>query len=229
VLGAQGLLPHEARLVEADQAAETHLVRRVPLAVDHRLFRAEEVDVDEQQARPRRAPRRAPACPAGLMSKGAPGLHQRVPDVDGACRGHPDLVAEIAGVPGARDLDAHAADHAARHAEVPQPIDVGVAHRAQHAGRGRPLQRERGHLLGDVVDLPPQPGAFCVSQRRLGSAAVQRNLVSPRPSPSHRLSPCRLRRTTGCSRPARRLSFFASRVMMRSTRRTASGPETRYL
>ena len=69
----------ERPLPIAHEAAEPHLVGRIPLRVDQALAAAVEVHVDEQQTRLRSAPRRARACRWADVERRAAG-HERVPD-----------------------------------------------------------------------------------------------------------------------------------------------------
>ena len=122
------------------------------------------------------------SMPAAMDVERAAALHQRVPDGDRAVPRHPDLVAEIAGVAGARDLDRHAGDRPARHAEIFQAADVGVGHRVEQAAGRRPLQRERGHLLRDVLDVDVQADGVLrePAQAGIGRGPAERVLGQPR-------------------------------------------------
>ena len=121
--------------------------------VDQRLLAAEEVDVDQQQPgldardverehagrldveRPARLPSARPTRATRVLAR------------------HPDLVAEIAGVAGARDVDRHAGDRAAasRGSTSARSMSASATARSS-ARRRRPLQRQRRDLLGDVLD-----------------------------------------------------------------------------
>ena len=59
---------------------------------------------------------------------------ESVPDFHGVVPRHPDLVAEIAGVAGAGNVDRHSCDFAAGDAEVFQVGDVGVGNGFQQLG-----------------------------------------------------------------------------------------------
>ena len=73
------LLADEPPLVEADEPAETHLVRRVSLRVDQRLLAAEEIHVDQQQ--PGLDARDVERQHAGRLDvERLAAVHQRVPD-----------------------------------------------------------------------------------------------------------------------------------------------------
>ena len=83
-------------------------------------------------------------------------VHQRVPNFDGimlVVKRNPNLVAEIARVSGAGNIDRHAGNLAARFAEIFQVGDVRLGDRFQQLRRRGPLQRQSRRLLGDVFDL----------------------------------------------------------------------------
>src|SRR5262245_21387587 len=183
VLLDQSLLPDEPGLVEAHEAAEAHLVRRVRLRVDHGLLAAAEVDVDQEEPRldPRDVERQHPG---GFQIERLAGGDERVPDLDGVAPGRPDLVTEIAGVAGARDVHLDAGDRAARDAEVPQLVDIGLRHLPQELRRRRALEREGADLLRDVLDRDVE------TRRVLGQPPQVRLRRGPaveiRPEPAHR-------------------------------------------
>src|SRR4029079_652931 len=121
--GGQRLTPDERALLLRAVSSEPKFEGRVALQVDLHLLRAVEVDVDEQQ----------PRFDAGDVERehasrarieGAADLEEAIPDVHRAVPGHPDLVAEIAGVAGPRDVDWNSGDGAAGHAEVLQPREI---------------------------------------------------------------------------------------------------------
>ena len=106
----------------------------------------------EQQARldPRDVEREHPGR---VDVEGAAAGDERVPHVERAVPRHPDLVAEIAGVAGPRDVAP--ARRRSRRASCGSTSGRRCRrrrHGAQQAAGGRPLQRERRHLLGDVLD-----------------------------------------------------------------------------
>ena len=87
------------------------------------------------------------------VERGA-GRHDGVPDLQRCLPRHPDLVAKVAGVAGARDIYRHAGNGPAGGAEVAQANpDVGGTDAAQERGRRRSLQRQRRHLFRHVLDL----------------------------------------------------------------------------
>ena len=151
---------------------------------DHRLAAAEEVHLDQQQARldARHVERQHPGR---LDVERTAAFDERVPHLDRARGRHPDLVAEIAGVAGARDVHRHAGDGAARDAEVLQPIDVRLRDRAQQLRGRRALQRHRRDLLRHVFDpdvhaarVLPEP-----AQARIRRRPAERLLRQPRHRP----------------------------------------------
>ena len=128
------------------QTIETYFVRRVLLRLDQRLLAAVEIDVDEQQ--PRLDTGDVERKHADRMDvEGAAFGHQFVPHVDRTIPGHPDLVAEIAGIAGSRNVDRDAGNRSAGHAKVLQQTDVGIRDGGEQSARGRSLKRERRNLL----------------------------------------------------------------------------------
>ena len=93
----------EALLGEVHGPAEVELERRGPLARDQRLAGGDVIDIDQHEAR-------LDACQVerqhagGHDAVGSPGRDECIPDGQGVGAVHPDLVAEIAGIAGARDL-----------------------------------------------------------------------------------------------------------------------------
>ncbi len=87
------------------------------------------------------------------MSNCFPFLHDRVPDFHRIVPRNPDLIAQIAGVSGARNIHENVADLAAGHAEIFEIGDVGFGDRFEQFARGWPLQSQSGQLLGNVLDL----------------------------------------------------------------------------
>ena len=171
------------------------------------------------------------SMPAGLMSNGRPPVHQRVPDLHRALRRHPDLVAEIAGVAGARDVDRHAGDGArsSRGNTSSDRCPPRATARSSRADVGpcSASAATSSEMSSTWTSSPsrvlPEPAQARIRRRPAERAAL------PAATPSRRRSPCRARRTTACRRPGRPPSSRTSRVMIRSTRRAASGPVTRYL
>src|SRR6185369_4120777 len=119
---------------------------------------AVEVDVDQQQScfDARDVERQH----AGRMNiKSASGINQCIPNFDRVFGRDPDLVAEVAGVAGSRNLDRHICDGAFSHTKVLEVCDVGVFDEAleEPAGSGS-LQSKRGNAFGDVLDLNVHAG-----------------------------------------------------------------------
>ena len=63
--------------------------------------------------------------------------------------------------------------------------DVGVGHGVEQAARGRALERERGHLLGDVLDRDAQADGVLrqPAQAGIGRGPAERVLRQPRHGP----------------------------------------------
>ena len=156
VLGGQGALADELGLVQVDQPAEPDLVRRIGLVGVHRVAGAGVVDLEQDQA--------------GLQADDVEGDHpgrpdavwlagdgQRVPHVDGSLGGDPQLIAEVAGVAGPADVDGRARDGRRAAPEVAQ-VGEGLARRRLEDGpAARPLERDGGEALADVLDLDVEP------------------------------------------------------------------------
>ena len=120
--------------------------------------------------------------PVGCRSNARPADDDRVPDPQRRVPRHPDLVAEIAGVTGARHVHRDAGDVAAGGAEILQRRQIGVAHlRAAAAPTSAPAAPARRRFRRCPRSPTFRPDAFSVSQRRFGSAAVQRNACSRQP------------------------------------------------
>ena len=194
----------------------------------HRMAGARVVDLEQDQ--PRLHPHQVERADAGRPDAVAgAGREERVPGRLGGRGRDPQLVAQVARVAGSRDVDL---DPGERRAAAPEVGDVRpplAGRRLQHRPGPRPLQGQCGDGLGDVLDLHVQAAAFIRSQRYCGSAAVQRSRSSSRRAivPSSITFPRSSHHGVyitwpGCSR-------VASRVITRSARRAASGPEIRYL
>src|SRR6185436_20572667 len=108
------------------------------------------------------------------------GLPERVPHVRGRAGVDPDLVPQVAGVSGPRDVDVDAADLGAALAEVAQVGPVPTAGALEDVARARPLQGDGRELLGHVDDVYVEPGRV---QREPPVAGVGRRpeelLLSP--------------------------------------------------
>ena len=149
---------------------EAQLVRRIFLRRNQRLLRADVIDFDQEQPR-LHASHIERQHSGGMDIELLALVHQRVPDFDSFVPWHPNFVAEVAGVSGARNIHRHAGNLARRFSEVLQIRDVGFRNRLQEFRGGRSLQRQRCRLLGDVFDLNvhiqavlPEP-----AQARIGS------------------------------------------------------------
>jgi hypothetical protein len=78
--------------------------------------------------------------------------HQRVPHRERAGGRDPQLVAEVARVTGARNLEIHAGNAVVHRAEVPERVHRIARGGVQYGARQRTLQRERAERLGDLLD-----------------------------------------------------------------------------
>ena len=170
-----------ARLVEAHGPAEAHFVGRRPLARDPGVSGRGVVDVEHEQAG--FDTRHVHGQDAGgrdaiVVSRG----HQRVPDDERIGGVHPDLVTQVAGVPGAGNGHPSAGNRVERHAEVLERVDRLLARVVQDGARLGSLQAERRHLLGDFDD--GHVHADCVhvqpAQLRLGGSEAVDLLVDAR-------------------------------------------------
>ena len=117
--------------------------------------------------------------PAGSDAVRRAGVDERVPDGDGALGVHPDLVAEVARVAGARDRDRHVAQPGVDEPEVLERADVGGRQLLEDGARQRSLERERADLCRHVLDdhvhalrVHPQPARV-----RLGARQAVRPVV----------------------------------------------------
>jgi len=137
---------------------EAELIRRILLRRNQRLFRADVIDLDQQQSclYARHIQRQHSG---GVNIELLARVHQRVPNRDGVIpvmsviQWNPYFVAEVAGVSGARNIHRHAGNLAHRFSEILQIRNVGLRDRLQKFRGGRPLQRQSRRLLGDVLDL----------------------------------------------------------------------------
>ncbi len=165
---AQRLLADAGRLLEVHEPPEADLVRRVLLRRDEGFARAHVVDVEEDQARfdarhveGEHARRRDVVGPAHV--------HERVIDRLALLPGNPDLVAEVAGVSGARDLHRDAAQARRRDPEVLETRDVGAFDAGLEDGAaGGALKGEGAQPVGDVLDRDLQPMAVHVDPAQVG-------------------------------------------------------------
>src|SRR5262249_42280126 len=140
-------LADKATLVEINEAAQAHLKGRILLFFDKRFLAAIEVDIDQQQAG---FNSRDVECEHArrMNIKGSPLVHERVPDADGVASGYPNLVAEIAGVTCAGNLNGNIGYCSFCDSEVFQIFNVRTGYQAfQQTSGGRTLQCECGYTL----------------------------------------------------------------------------------
>ena len=112
-------------------------------------------------------------------------VHQRVPDFDRVVPGHPNLISQITGIAGTRDIHRDACNFAVRHAKIFQIRDVRFRNRLQQLARSRPLQRQRGDFLRNVLDLHVHVEAVLTkpAQAGIGSGPAIHVLLQPGDSP----------------------------------------------
>src|SRR5205814_5736007 len=103
-LGDQGRAADEIFLFEVHEASQADLVGRVSLGLDHGLLARSVVDLDQQQARLDASDVEREHAD-GVYVELAPALHDRIPYSDGLLPWNPDLVAQVARVSGARNVD----------------------------------------------------------------------------------------------------------------------------
>src|ERR1700739_1963834 len=82
-----------------------------------------------------------------------PAADQRVPDRNGPRSRDPQLVPQIAGVSGTRDLDLDTGDAVLHHTEVPEAVDGLLRNGVEHRARQRALQRESRNRIRHLADL----------------------------------------------------------------------------
>src|SRR5258708_25385168 len=113
----QGLPANETILVEVHQAVQAHFKWRILLLINQSFFAAVEIDVNQQQARfNARYVQRQHA--RGLDLERPPAINQDVPDPQCLVRIHPDFIAKVPRVSGARNLYLHAGDRAPGNAKA---------------------------------------------------------------------------------------------------------------
>ena len=194
--------------------------------VDQRLLAAEEVDVDQQQ--PGLDARDVERQHAGRLDveRLAAAPSARPTPSTARPRRHPDLVAEIAGVAGARDVDRHAGDRAAasRGSTSAASMSASATARSSRADVG-PCSASAATCseMSSICDV--QPGGVLPepAQARIGRRPPEHLLVQPRHRPvvDHLAALVAPRRVEDLARPP---SSSTSRVMTRSTKRAASRP-----
>src|SRR5262249_47397476 len=138
-------------LIEMNHSSEAQFVRRVSLLRDQGLLAADVVNLNEKQAG-LNAGNVEREHAGGVDIKLPPGIHERVPDLHGFIPGNPDLVAEVAGVAGAGDVDRHAGDLAAGYAEIFQVGDVSLRDRLKQPARRGSLERQGRSFFRDVFN-----------------------------------------------------------------------------
>ena len=131
------------------------MARREVVHCDQQESCFDACDIERQHSRGRDAVRRA-------------GLRDRIPQRDGLRRIYPDLVAEVAGVAGARDRHRNSPDLGTRQPEVFQTGEIALGGKLQDLTRAWALEREGSRALRDVLNLhietrrvqmqPPQRG-----------------------------------------------------------------------
>src|SRR5215469_10731565 len=150
-----------------NQLAQADFVRRVLLRGNERFLAADVIHVGEDE--PCLDTRHIECKHSGGMNvEASAGIRQSVPDFDGVLPGNPDLIAEVAGVARARDVDRYTADLAARFAEIFQVLDVGFGDAFEQFARCRTLQGQRRELLGDVFDLNLKSDGILTKPAQIG-------------------------------------------------------------
>ena len=119
--------------------------------------------------------------PAGVMPYGVPASISASQTGTRALGVDPDLVAEVAGVAGARDRDRDVADGRVYEAEVLERREIRRRQLLEDRARQRALQRERAGALGDVLDRDVEPDGVHrqPAEVRLGAREAERVLVEP--------------------------------------------------
>ena len=133
--------------------AEAQFVGRIFLRRDQRFLGAGVVHFDQQQSGfdPRHIQRQHSG---GVNIELLALFHHRVPDFHRVVPRHPDFIAQIAGVSGARDVHGNAADLAAGHAEIFEIGDVRASATAfSSLPEVGPCSASAATLFGNVLDL----------------------------------------------------------------------------
>ena len=184
LLGAERPSAHVLALVEADEPAEPDLVGAVDLLRVHRVARRGVVDLEQDETRLEAGDveREHAGRPEGV---GVARRHERIPDGRCPLGGDPQLVAEVARVAGPRDVDGDGApalaDLRGPSAEVAQ-VGEGLAGRhLEHRSRARPLERESGQRLRDVLDVDVEAGRVLAEPAvlRVGGGPAELALGDP--------------------------------------------------
>ena len=157
-LGDQRPLARELGfLVERDEAPQPDLERRVLQLGRERVPGARVLGLDQDQARfePADVERLDPGRPQPVVGAD---LEEPVPHRERALPRDPQLVAEVARVPGPGDVDVDALDRAGSTPEVAE-VEPVLSRRALEDLAGQaPLQGERRGRLRDVVDPHVEAG-----------------------------------------------------------------------
>src|SRR5712664_479740 len=165
----EGLPPDERTLVRRERPVEAEFQGRVHLRIDDRLPRGHVLDLREDE--PGLDPRDVEGeHPRGRDVVSLTPLHEHVPQGLGPFALDPDLVSEVAGVSGPRDLDGDAIELRLDESEVLEFLNRAIRTLEQNrSGRG-PLKRERPDVFGDVGHFGVQSHARVLKpfQIRLG-------------------------------------------------------------
>ena len=161
----------EVGLVEADEPPEADLARAVVLVGVHRVAGGRVVDLeqDESSLEPDDIEREHPGRPDPVA---AACVHQQFPERDRVLRRDPELIPEIAGVAGSRDVDRHllpaGLERCGPAPEVAQVAERAAGRRLQHVPRQGTLDGERGHLFRHVIDRHVEAGRVLAEPAELG-------------------------------------------------------------
>ena len=147
----EGALANERRLVEVDESVEADLVRRHRLARVVGGARGEVVDAGHDQARlESRNVERLHAGNAQRVRRAR--RNQRIPYWERRAERHEELVAEIAGVAGARDTHGDATNGDVGAAEEAEVAQVATNCGRKNVARTWPLQRDAADRFGLVFN-----------------------------------------------------------------------------
>lgn len=152
----QSFTSHERLLVELDRPAQPQLERGGLPVLDDGPMRRYIVDPDQHQT--------------GLDARdieseharrenqvGVSGFHDPIPESLRVAARRPDLVTEVTGIPGSRDLDRHTPDLTGRVTEEAQVVCGPIRGVMQDPSRGRPLEGQRGQVVRDIPNRNVHP------------------------------------------------------------------------